>query len=108
MTEIHPSAVIHPEAVLAEDVRVGPYSVIGAGVRIGSGCDIGAHVVIEGPTQFGKNCRVFPYASLGQVPQDLKFHGERTELIIGDENVFREFVTFHRGTSGGGGKTIVG
>jgi UDP-N-acetylglucosamine acyltransferase len=64
--------------------------------------------VIEGPVKIGKNCRFFPFASIGQVPQDLKFHGERTELLIGDNNVFREFVTFHRGTTGGGGKTVVG
>jgi UDP-N-acetylglucosamine acyltransferase len=108
MTDIHSSAIIHREAILEEGVRVGPYSVIGAGVHIGSGSDIGANVVIEGPTRLGRNCKVFPFASLGQIPQDLKFHGERTELVIGDGNVFREFVTFHKGTSGGGGRTEVG
>ncbi len=108
MPHIHPSAVIHPEAELSKDVTVGPFSVIGAGVRIDSGTEISPHVVIEGPTTIGKNCRIFAYASIGQVPQDLKFHGEQSELIIGDNNVFREFVTFHRGTAGGGGKTIIG
>jgi UDP-N-acetylglucosamine acyltransferase len=108
MSHIHPSAVIHPEAELSTDVKVGPFSVIGAGVKLGAGTEIGSHVVIEGPTVIGKNCRIFAFACIGQIPQDLKFHGERTELIIGDNNVFREFVTFHRGTAGGGGKTIIG
>ena len=108
MSSIHSTAVIHPEAQLAENVKVGPYSVIGPGVQIGSDTDIASHVVIEGPTVIGKNCRFFPFTSIGQIPQDLKFHGERTELIIGDNNVFREFVTFHRGTDGGGKRTVVG
>jgi UDP-N-acetylglucosamine acyltransferase len=108
MPHIHPTAVIHPEAELSNNVKVGPYTVIGAGVKIGGGSEIGPHVVIEGPTIFGKNCRIFPFGSIGQVPQDLKFHGEHTELIVGDNNVFREFVTFHRGTAGGGGRTLVG
>lgn len=108
MSAIHPSAIIHPEAELGDNVSIGPYTVIGRDVRVGAGTEIAAQVVIEGPTTIGKDCRIFPFASLGQVPQDLKFHGERTELIIGNNNVFREFVTFHRGTSGGGGKTVVG
>lgn len=108
MPHIHSSAVIHPEAELSKDVKIGPFSVIGAGVKISSGTEIGPHVVIEGPTMIGKNCRIFPYASIGQIPQDLKFHGEHAELIIGDGNVFREFVTFHRGTEAGGGRTVVG
>src|SRR5262245_22905132 len=108
MNPIHPTSIIHPEAELAKDVKVGAYSVIGAGVKVAAGTEIGAHVIIEGPTVIGRNCKIFPYACIGQVPQDLMFHGERTELIIGDNNVFREFVTFHRGTQGGGGKTIVG
>lgn len=108
MSAIHPSAIIHPEAELGDNVSIGPYTVIGRDVRVGAGTEIAAQVVIEGPTTIGRNCKIFPFASLGQVPQDLKFHGERTELIIGNNNVFREFVTFHRGTSGGGGKTVVG
>jgi UDP-N-acetylglucosamine acyltransferase len=108
MSSIHPTAVIHPEAQLEEDIRVGPYSIIGAGVHIRQGTEIGSHVVIEGPTAIGQNCRIFPFASVGQVPQDLKFRGERTELIIGDNNVLREFVTFHRGTAGGGKQTVIG
>lgn len=108
MSSIHPTAIIHPEASLADDIRIGPYSVIGAGVKIGAGTEIGSHVVIDGPSTIGKNCRFFSFASIGQVPQDLKFHGERSELLIGDDNVFREFVTFHRGTEGGGKRTIIG
>jgi len=108
MASIHSTAVIHPEAEVSEDVRVGPYSVIGPGVRIDSGTEILSHVVIDGPTTIGKNCRFFPFASIGQIPQDLKFHGERSELLIGDNNVFREFVTFHRGTEGGGKRTVAG
>jgi UDP-N-acetylglucosamine acyltransferase len=108
MDPIHSTAVIHPEAELGSGVRVGPYSVIGPAVKIDNDTEVGAHVVIEGPTTIGKNCRFFPFSSIGQIPQDLKFHGERTELIIGDNNVFREFVTFHRGTAGGGKRTVVG
>ena len=108
MASIHPTAVIHPEAEVGDDVRIGPYSVIGPGVRIDGGTDIASHVVIDGPTIIGKNCRFFPFTSIGQIPQDLKFHGERSELIIGDNNVFREFVTFHRGTEGGGKRTVAG
>jgi UDP-N-acetylglucosamine acyltransferase len=108
MSSIHSTAVIHPEVQIAEGVSVGPYSVIGPGVRIESGTEIASHVVIEGPTKIGKNCKFYPFASIGQIPQDLKFHGERSELIIGDGNIFREFVTFHRGTEGGGKRTLVG
>ncbi len=108
MTAIHPTAIIHSGAELDTSVRVGPYSVIGAGVRVDSETEIGSHVVIDGPTTIGKNCRFFSFASIGQIPQDLKFHGEKSELVIGDENTFREFVTFHRGTEGGGRKTLVG
>lgn len=105
---IHSTALIHPEAQLDEGVQVGAYSIIGAGVRIGSNTDIGSHVVIDGPTTIGRECRFFPFASVGQIPQDLKFHGEHSELIIGDNNVFREFVTLHRGTEGGGRQTTIG
>ncbi len=108
MPEIHPTAIVHSDAQIAAEVTIGPYSVIGSGVRIGSGTRIMSHVVIEGPTTIGSNCTFFPYGSIGQIPQDLKFRGEHSELIIGDQNIFREFVTFHRGTSGGGAKTVVG
>lgn len=108
MPEIHPTAVIHPEAIIGPNVSIGPYTVIGAGVKIGADCIIGSHVVLEGPATIGRGCKFFSFASVGQIPQDLKFHGEHSELIVGDNNVFREFVTFHRGTSGGGAKTVVG
>ncbi len=107
-SSIHATALIHPEAQLEEGVQVGPYSIIGAGVRIGRNTDIGSHVVIDGPTTIGAACRFYPFSSVGQIPQDLKFHGEFSELIIGDNNVFREFVTLHRGTEGGGRKTVIG
>lgn len=105
---IHPSAIISPEASLAEDVIVGAYSVIGEHVVIGEGCRVDEHVVIEGPTRIGRRCRFFPFGSIGLPPQDLKYGGERTELIVGDDNVFREYVTVHRGTVQGGGRTVIG
>jgi len=108
MTVIHPTAIVHPEAELDSSVRVGPYCIIGAGVKIGKGSELLSHVVMEGPTEIGSNCRFFPFCSIGHVPQDLKFHGEHTELKIGDNNVFRESVTVHRGTLGGGAITKLG
>jgi len=105
---IHPSAIISPEASLAEDVIVGAYSVIGEHVVIGEGCRVDEHVVIEGPTRIGRRCRFFPFGSIGLPPQDLKYGGERTELIVGDDNIFREYVTVHRGTVQGGGRTVIG
>jgi UDP-N-acetylglucosamine acyltransferase len=105
---IHVTAIIDPGAELAQDVRVGPYSIIDADVKIGSGTEIGPHVVIRGPTTIGKDNRIFQFASLGEIPQDLKFAGERTSLEIGDRNRIREFVTMNRGTGDGIGKTIIG
>jgi UDP-N-acetylglucosamine acyltransferase len=105
---IHPTALIHPQAELEEGVRVGPYSIIGPGVRVCRDTQFDSHAVVEGPTTIGRGCRFFAFASVGQIPQDLKFQGERTELQIGDNNVFREFVTLHRGTRGGGTKTVIG
>jgi UDP-N-acetylglucosamine acyltransferase len=105
---IHPTAQIDPSAVLAADVSVGAYSVIGAGVEIDAGTVVGPHVVIEGRTRIGRNNRFWQFASIGADAQDKKFAGERSELEIGDDNVFREFVTVHRGTGGGGGVTRIG
>jgi UDP-N-acetylglucosamine acyltransferase len=105
---IHPTAIVSPEASLAEDVSVGAYSIIGEQVVLGAGCRVDAHVVIQGPTRIGQRCRFFPFGSIGLPPQDLKYGGERTELIVGDDNVFREYVTVHRGTAQGGGHTIIG
>ena len=104
----HPTAVIHPQARLAADVIVGPYAVIAAEVEIGAGSEVGTHAVLEGPLRLGARNRIFPYAAVGLIPQDLKFRGERSEVIIGDENSIREFVTIHRGTAGGGGVTRIG
>src|SRR5262245_25369263 len=104
----HPTALISEEADLAQDVRVGPYAVVGPRVRLEAGCGVGAHATLEGPATFGPACRIFPFASLGTDPQDLKYRGEETRLEIGPGNVFREFVTVNRGTAGGGGITRIG
>ncbi len=106
---IHPTAIIDPSAVLADDVRVGPYSIIGANVTIGAGCDIGPHVVIKGPTTVGQNNRIYQFSSIGEDPQDKKYSDDApTTLEIGDDNLIREHVTINRGTVQGGGVTKVG
>lgn len=104
----HPTAIIHPRAQVACTVTVGPYTVIGEGVELGDDCEVMSHVVLGGPTRIGKGNRIFPWASVGLEPQDLKYHGEPTRLEVGDGNVFREFITVHRGTVGGGGVTRIG
>ena len=105
---IHPTAVIHKTAELDSEVEVGPYSVIDQHVRIGRGCRIGAHVVIEGWTEIGEGCSILHSSSIGTPPQDLKFKGEETRLVIGKRNIFREFVTVNRGTPHGRGQTLIG
>jgi UDP-N-acetylglucosamine acyltransferase len=105
---IHATALVDPAAKIGVDVGIGAYSVIGSGVEIGDRTTIGPHVVIEGDTRIGCDNRIFQFASLGAEPQDKKFHGERSELIIGNRNVIREFVTFNRGTTDGGGATRIG
>ncbi|WP_266159992.1 acyl-ACP--UDP-N-acetylglucosamine O-acyltransferase [Dyella silvatica] len=105
---IHPTALVDPTAVIGANVSIGAYSVIGAGVEIGEGTVIGPHVVIEGPTKIGRDNRISQFASLGGPPQDKKFAGEHTELVIGDRNLIREFVTINRGTGDGGGITRIG
>ena len=105
---IHPSAVIDPGAVLGENVRVGAFTLIGADVSIGDGCDIGPHCTVTGPTRIGKGNRFVGHAAIGGDPQDKKYAGERTELEIGENNLFREFITINRGTGGGGGVTRIG
>jgi UDP-N-acetylglucosamine acyltransferase len=105
---IHPTAIIDPSARLADDVSVGAYCVIGADVEIGPGCWIGPHVVINGPTNVGRDNKIFQFASIGEAPQDLKYAGEPTSLEIGHGNTIREYVTINRGTVGGGGVTRVG
>jgi len=104
----HPTAIIHSEAQLHPTVEVGPYAVIGPKVKIGAGSRVGPHAVIEGDTTIGERNRIFQFASVGAVPQDLKYAGEETKLVIGDENTIREFATLHIGTAGGGGVTRVG
>lgn len=105
---IHPTAVIAAGAELAADVEVGPYAVIGAQVRIGAGTTVGAHAVIEGHTTIGEGNRIFQFAALGAAPQDLKYRGEDSRLIMGNRNQIREFVTVHPGTVGGGLITRIG
>jgi len=105
--DIKETAIISPDAVLAPDVVVGPYTVIGANVTIGAGSVIGPHVRIDGPAAIGERNRFVGQCSIGTEPQDLKFGGEPTELRIGNDNVFREFVTVNRGTVGGGGITTI-
>ncbi|HDP90347.1 MAG TPA: acyl-ACP--UDP-N-acetylglucosamine O-acyltransferase [Thioalkalivibrio sp.] len=105
---IHPTAIIDPGAELAATVSVGPYSVIGADVIIYEGTTIGPHVVIQGPTRIGRDNRIFQFCSLGEEPQDKKYRGEPTELVIGDRNVIREYCTFNRGSVQGTGSTSVG
>src|ERR1051325_2928048 len=107
-TEIHPTAIVHPRAYVGRGSIIRPHAVVGPHVRIGNGCAIGASAVIDGWTEIGDETEVFPFASIGLIPQDLKFKGEMTKLTIGRRNVFREFVTINRGTSGGGGETSIG
>jgi len=105
---IHSQAIIDPSAKIADGVSIGPFSVIGADVEIDSGTTVASHVVINGPTKIGKDNQIFQFASVGEKPQDLKFKDEPTELIVGDRNTIREYVTLHRGTPGGGGVTKIG
>lgn len=104
----HPTALIHPNAKLADDVQVGAYSIIGEHVEIGAGSVIGPHVVIDGHTTIGKGNSIFQFSSIGEVPQDKKYKGEPTQLIIGDNNTIRENCTFNLGTVQGGGITSIG
>ena len=96
---IHSTAIIDSSAKIASDVEIGPYCVIGANVSIGSGTVLKSHVVIEGHTSIGKNNLFFPFAAIGQLTQDLKYVGEPTFLVIGDDNTFRENATVHRSTT---------
>jgi UDP-N-acetylglucosamine acyltransferase len=105
---IHPTAVIDPAAQLADDVEVGAYTIIGPHVSIDSGSRIGPHVVIDGHTRIGRHNRIFQFSSLGAEPQDKKYAGEPTELIIGDNNTIREFCTFNTGTAQDAGITRLG
>jgi len=108
MPKIHPTAIIAPGARLADDVAIGPYCVVGEHVSLGSGVSLLAHVVIEGRTTIGAGTRIFPFASIGFEPQDLKYRGEESSLEIGSNNTIREYVTMNPGTAGGGMVTRVG
>ncbi len=108
MSAIHPTAIVHPNAKLAEGVQVGAFTVIGEHVEIDAGTTIGPHVVIEGHTRIGKNNRIFQFNSLGSIPQDKKYKGEPTRLEIGDNNLIRECCTFNTGTVQDIGYTRIG
>src|SRR5947209_19879747 len=105
--EAHPTAVVSPKAVVARGVRVGPYAVVEDEVVIKSGCEIGAHAVVKRFTSLGRGNRVYEHVTLGGEPQDVKFKGEPSRLVIGDDNLIREYVTIHR-ASGEGEATRVG
>ncbi len=105
---VHPTAVLHPRAQVAPSVEVGPYAVIGEGVELGEESVVMAHAVLAGPAKIGRRNRFFPFVSIGQDPQDLKYRGEPTRVEIGDDNAFREYVTVNRGTAQGHGVTRIG
>src|SRR5207249_10443997 len=107
-SEIDSTAIVHPGARIGEGTTVGPHATIGEHVRIGANCRVGASAVVDGYTDIGDGTEIYPFASIGLIPQDLKFRGEETRLVIGARNIFREFVTIHRGTHGGGGVTTIG
>jgi UDP-N-acetylglucosamine acyltransferase len=96
---IHQTAIIDPSAKIAANVSIGPYSIIGPEVEIGEETWIGSHVVVQGPAKIGRNNKIFQFSSVGEIPQDLKFKGERAFLEVGDNNIIREFCTIHRGTA---------
>ncbi|HSF15358.1 MAG TPA: acyl-ACP--UDP-N-acetylglucosamine O-acyltransferase [Vicinamibacteria bacterium] len=106
--DCHPTAVVHHGARIGDGARIGPYCIIGGHVEIGRDTVVEASAVIGDYTTIGERCRIFPFASIGLEPQDLKFKGEVSSLTIGDDNIFREFVTIHRGTALGGGRTRIG
>ena len=105
---IHPTAVVAPGAQIDASCEIGPLAVIGPQVKLGPENVVGAHAVLDGDVTFGRGNRVFPHACIGQIPQDLKWKGEKTRIEIGDRNQFREFTTVHLGTEGGGGVTRIG
>ncbi len=105
---IHPTAVIHEGAEIHETVEIGPFCIVGPHVKIGAGTRVGPHVVLEGRTRIGERNRIFQFASIGAIPQHMQYRGEPTELVIGSENVIREFVTIHLGTAQDRGVTRIG
>jgi UDP-N-acetylglucosamine acyltransferase len=107
-SSIHPSARVSPSARLGEQVSVGAFAIVGPGVTLGARTRIDSHAVVDGDTELGEENHLFPFCSVGLAPQDKKYHGERTRLVIGDRNIIRECVTIQPGTAGGGGLTSIG
>ena len=105
---IHPTAIISPKAEIGRNCAIGPYTIIGDDVILHDNVRVASHCVIEGPSEFGSGCIFFPFVSAGQAPHDLKYRGERSRLLAGDRNTFREFTTLHRGTEPGGNLTEIG
>lgn len=105
---VHPQAIVEPGAVIGANASVGPFSIVGPEVTLGEGVEVRSHAVVTGWTEVGAGTVIFPFASIGEVPQDLKFGGERTRLVIGARNRIREHVTMNTGTAGGGGETRIG
>src|SRR5579859_1272201 len=105
---IHPTAIIDPAARVPGSCSIGPYCVVGADVELGENCELMSHVVVQGPAKIGKTNRFFPFSAIGIEPQDLTYKGEKTGVVIGDGNTFRECVTINRGTAKGGGTTRIG
>ncbi len=108
MSKIHPTALVDPAAKLADDVRIGAYCVVGPQVELASGVSLQSHVVVQGRARLGQGCQVYPFAAVGTAPQDLKFDGEDSEIVIGENTIIREHVTLHPGTQHGGMQTRVG
>lgn len=107
-TFIHETAMVSPDAAIGEECHIGPFCTVGSHVTLGSGVRLDSHVVVDGQTSIGDETHIFPFASIGLAPQDLKYAGEPTATQIGKRNQIREFVTIHRGTDGGGGLTKIG
>ena len=105
---IDPTAIVHPGATISPGATIGAFATVGPHVKIGANCRIGASAVIDGWTEIGDDTQIYPFASIGLEPQDLKYKGEPTRLVVGKQNIFREFVTINRGTKGGGGVTTIG
>lgn len=107
-TKIHATAIVDHNAELDANVEIGPFCIVRKGVRIGKGTKLQSNVIIEGATEIGENCTIYPFSSIGLPPQDLKYRHENTRLVIGNNNILREYITIHRGSVGGDGITSVG
>ncbi len=105
---IHKTAIVHKKAKINKGVSIGPYTIVGENVEIGDGCQIGPHVFLDGWTKIGKNCKILAQSAIGTPPQYLEYKGEKTRVVIGENNIIREFVTINRGTKEGGGETKIG